>query len=59
MDGYEGDSMNKELRELAIRAGAPEQVLDEFWFNIFCLQFASVLLDEAEQEMTRKTKVDA
>lgn len=45
--------MNKELKELALRAGAPEQVIDELWFNIFCQRFASVVITEAEQELAK------
>jgi hypothetical protein len=40
--------MNDELKALAIQAGAPEEVLDEFWFNIFCQQFAHLLIAEME-----------
>ena len=46
-------SMNKELKELALRAGAPEQVINELWFNIFCQRFASVVITEAEQELAK------
>ena len=45
--------MNKELKELALRAGAPEQVIDELWFNIFCQQFADAILSNAEQELAK------
>jgi hypothetical protein len=31
-----------------LKAGAPEEVLNELWFNIFCQQFADVLLTEVE-----------
>jgi hypothetical protein len=43
--------MNVELKTLVIKAGAPKEMLDEFWFNIFCEKFADVLLTEAEQEV--------
>jgi hypothetical protein len=43
--------MNKELRALVIKAGAPPPLLDEIWFNIFCQQFADVLLTQAEEEV--------
>jgi len=50
--------MNEELKQLALQAGAPTEVIDQLWFNIFCQQFASVLLDNAEQEMLRiKTRM--
>jgi hypothetical protein len=45
--------MNKELKQLALRAGAPDQVIDQLWFNIFCQQFASVLITEAEHELAK------
>ena len=32
--------MNKELKQLVLKAGAPDEVLNELWFNIFCQQFA-------------------
>lgn len=43
--------MNQELRELALAAGAPEEMMDQLWFNIFCQQFANLLLILAEEEM--------
>jgi len=43
--------MNDELKTLVIKAGAPKEVLDELWFNIFCEKFADVLLTKAEQEV--------
>jgi hypothetical protein len=42
--------MNAELKELVIEAGAPEEVRDELWFNIFCQQFAHLLISEMEKE---------
>ena len=41
--------MNEYLKELAIKAGAPVEVLDQMWFNIYCQQFADVLIAEMEQ----------
>jgi hypothetical protein len=41
--------MNEELKQLVLKAGAPEEVLDELWFNIFCQQFADVLINEIEE----------
>jgi len=50
--------MNSELKKLAQQAGAPEEVLNELWFGIFCMQFADVILTNAEQEMAKiKTRV--
>ena len=42
--------MNQELRHIAQAAGAPAEVLDELWFNVFCLKFAHMLLELAEEE---------
>lgn len=42
--------MNEALREIAEAAGAPEEVLDELWFNIFCQNFAHLILLAAEEE---------
>ena len=42
--------MNEELRQIAIEAGAPEDMLNEFWFNIFCVKFADAILTLAEEE---------
>ena len=42
--------MNEALREIAVEAGAPEEVLDELWFNIFCQNFAHLILLAAEAE---------
>lgn len=43
--------MNNELKELVIAAGAPEDVMDELWFSIFCKQFAHLLLEEMEKTL--------
>ena len=43
--------MNETLREIAVEAGAPEDVLDTLWFNIFCQNFAHLILLAAEEEM--------
>ena len=42
--------MNAELRDIAVTAGAPNEVIDELWFNVFCLKFAHMLLELAESE---------
>ncbi len=42
--------MNDELRKIAVAAGAPAEVIDTLWFNVFCMQFAHLLLEMAEQE---------
>jgi len=42
--------MNEFLKEIAIKAGAPEEVINELWFNIFCQKFAHELLIILEEE---------
>ena len=47
----EGDqSMNEALRELAVRAGAPEAMLNEIWFHIFCQKLVAEVITEMEQD---------
>jgi hypothetical protein len=43
--------MNEALRDIAVEAGAPEDVLDTLWFSIFCQNFAHLILLAAEEEM--------
>ena len=43
--------MNEVLRNIAVNAGAPEQVIDQLWFNVFCQNFAHLILEMAEEEM--------
>lgn len=43
--------MNEALRDLAVAAGAPEDLLNDFWFLIFCQRFADLLLSMAEEEL--------
>ena len=50
-----GVDMNDELKSLVLKAGAPKEVMDELWFNIFCTQFANVLLTEAEKQVFGET----
>ena len=40
--------MNEYLKELAVKAGAPTEVIDELWFNIFCQKFANIIIKECE-----------
>lgn len=42
--------MNEELKKIAVAAGAPEDVLDTLWFNMFCQEFAHLILLMAEEE---------
>lgn len=42
--------MNELLREVALEAGAPVAVLDELWFNIFCMKFADTIITMVEEE---------
>jgi hypothetical protein len=43
--------MNEVLKEIVIKAGAPKEVVDELWFNIFCQKFADELMTVLEQEV--------
>jgi len=43
--------MNDELKSLAIAAGAPEELLEELWFSIFCKQFAYLIIEEVENTL--------
>ena len=43
--------MNDELKKLVIQAGAPKEVLNDLWFNIFCQRFVDVILTQAETEV--------
>jgi hypothetical protein len=43
--------MNTELECLVRAAGAPEEVMTELWFAIFCQQFAHLLIAELETEI--------
>jgi hypothetical protein len=43
--------MNEELKQIAIECGAPEDMINSLWFNIFCLKFADAILTLAEEEM--------
>lgn len=41
--------MNDELKKIAIAAGAPEEMLDQLWFNIFCKRYAHLILQALEE----------
>ena len=43
--------MNTELECLVRAAGAPEEVMTELWFVVFCQQFAHLLIAELETEI--------
>lgn len=43
--------MNTELKQIAVEAGAPEDMLNSLWFNIFCKKFAHLILLAAEEEL--------
>lgn len=43
--------MNEALTQIAIDAGAPEDMLYELWFHTFCQNFAHLILLAAEGEM--------
>ena len=41
--------MNEALKSIAVQAGAPTEVIDTLWFNIFCQKFAAILIDKIEE----------
>lgn len=41
--------MNEELKKIAVAAGAPEEMVDQLWFNIFCKRYANLILEAIEQ----------
>lgn len=43
--------MNEALMEIAREAGAPEEMMTELWFNIFCIKFADAILTLAEESL--------
>ena len=43
--------MNEELKAIAVKSGAPDEVLNTLWFNIFCQKFAHLLVEELEKEV--------
>ena len=43
--------MNEDLKSIVIEAGAPKEVLNQLWFNLFCMKFADLLLTMAEEEL--------
>ena len=43
--------MNEELKAIAVKADAPEEVLNTLWFSIFCQKFAHLLIEELEKEV--------
>jgi hypothetical protein len=42
--------MTEEMESLIRSAGAPEEMMTEMWFIIFCHKFADKILTLAEQE---------
>ena len=44
--------MNEELKAIAVEAGAPVEVLNTLWFNIFCQKFAHLLVEQLEKEVS-------
>lgn len=43
--------MTKDFEQLIRASGAPEEMMDQMWFIIFCHKFADNLLTLAEQEL--------
>ena len=46
--------MNESLKQLVVEAGAPEEVLNTLWFNIFCQKFAYLVAEELTEEMAEE-----
>ena len=42
--------MNEFLKQLVEESGAPTEVMNKLWFNIFCQKFADRLIAEMENE---------
>lgn len=47
---FEEYIMNDNLRKLVLQAGAPEEVMEEMWFHVFCQQFTDLIISEMENE---------
>lgn len=43
--------MNDALKDIAVEAGAPVEMLNQMWFNIFCQKFAHLILVAVEGEV--------
>ena len=43
--------MNDALKALAAEAGAPEDMLNKLWFNVFCQKFAYLVAEELSREL--------
>jgi len=46
--------MNDALKALAVEAGAPEEMLNKLWFNVFCQKFAYLVAEELTEEMAEE-----
>lgn len=44
--------MNAELMKIVKAAGAPKEVINDLWFQLFCYKFAYLLTEEFERECT-------
>ena len=42
--------MNEALKAIAVEAGAPEEMLNALWFNVFCQKFAYLVAEELVKE---------
>ena len=43
--------MNEALKALAVEAGAPDDMLNKLWFNVFCQKFAYLVAEELSREL--------
>ena len=48
--------MNDALKALAVEAGAPNDMLNALWFNVFCQKFAYLIAEELETEKIDEAK---
>ncbi len=46
--------MNDKLKAIAVEAGAPEEMLNKLWFNVFCQKFAYLVAEELTEEMAEE-----
>ena len=47
--------MNDALKDLAVEAGAPEDMLNALWFNVFCQKFAYLVAEELVKKKVSNT----
>jgi len=45
------EELNEALKALAVEAGAPEDMLNKLWFNVFCQKFAHLVAEDLSGEI--------